>query len=41
MLYEFNGGDSCITRYILKMDMFFNVDSIQKDENLARDSTKE
>jgi len=35
-LYSFNGGASCVTTYIAKLNMFFNPDYDHLDRELAR-----
>eukprot|EP01112_Ceratiomyxa_fruticulosa_P000785 TRINITY_DN1070_c0_g2_i4.p1 TRINITY_DN1070_c0_g2~~TRINITY_DN1070_c0_g2_i4.p1 ORF type:complete len:745 (+),score=121.74 TRINITY_DN1070_c0_g2_i4:930-3164(+) len=39
-LIEFNGGESCIARYIVKLGMFFDVESLNKDDALANNLGK-
>ncbi|KYQ93399.1 exocyst complex subunit 5 [Tieghemostelium lacteum] len=34
-LYNFNGGDSCRARYVSKLKMFFDENSLNRDESLA------
>eukprot|EP01116_Phalansterium_solitarium_P008722 TRINITY_DN22691_c0_g1_i1.p1 TRINITY_DN22691_c0_g1~~TRINITY_DN22691_c0_g1_i1.p1 ORF type:complete len:793 (-),score=379.60 TRINITY_DN22691_c0_g1_i1:84-2462(-) len=38
MLFEFNGGDSCIKHYIASLDMFLDPKKIQEDVDLALSS---
>eukprot|EP01132_Coremiostelium_polycephalum_P002100 gene2100-2588_t len=39
-LHNFNGGERCRARYIQKMKMFFDIDSLRKDETLANNTSK-
>jgi len=39
-LYNFNGGERCRGRYVQKVKMFFDIDSIRKDEHLAFNTSK-
>eukprot|EP01103_Thecamoeba_quadrilineata_P014688 TRINITY_DN4436_c0_g1_i1.p1 TRINITY_DN4436_c0_g1~~TRINITY_DN4436_c0_g1_i1.p1 ORF type:complete len:769 (+),score=160.75 TRINITY_DN4436_c0_g1_i1:29-2308(+) len=36
-LYAFNGGESCIRNYIAKLNMFYDLDSLNHDRELASD----
>ncbi|EGC38338.1 hypothetical protein DICPUDRAFT_28786 [Dictyostelium purpureum] len=39
-LYNFNGGETCRSRYVQKIKMFFDIDILRKDETLANNTSK-
>jgi hypothetical protein len=39
ILYQFNGGSSCVKRYISLLKMFFDTESLEMDEALADQGT--
>ncbi|EGG14360.1 exocyst complex subunit 5 [Cavenderia fasciculata] len=39
-LHNFNGGMRCRSRYIQKLKMFFDIESLRRDEHVARDVAK-